>query len=109
MRRVGFEPTIPVFERAKTVHALERATTVTGTNKIQANEIWQALRQKQFTKASAAQVHWDDESRLNSISLLLSTARPELLLNVNSKCRVIPREKNFKGINEGNINLLVQH
>jgi hypothetical protein len=25
---VGFEPTIPVFERAKTVHALDRAATV---------------------------------------------------------------------------------
>jgi hypothetical protein len=25
MPRVGFEPTIPVFERAKTVHALDRA------------------------------------------------------------------------------------
>jgi hypothetical protein len=24
MPRVGFEPTIPVFEQAKTVHALER-------------------------------------------------------------------------------------
>jgi hypothetical protein len=31
MSRVGFEPTIPVFERAKTVHALERAATVIGT------------------------------------------------------------------------------
>jgi hypothetical protein len=30
MRQVGFEPTIPVFERAKTVHALNRATTVIG-------------------------------------------------------------------------------
>jgi hypothetical protein len=28
---VGFEPTIPVFERAKTVHALDRAATVTGS------------------------------------------------------------------------------
>jgi hypothetical protein len=27
---VGFEPTIPVFERAKTVHALDCAATVTG-------------------------------------------------------------------------------
>jgi hypothetical protein len=27
---VGFEPTIPVFERAKTVHALDRAVTVIG-------------------------------------------------------------------------------
>jgi hypothetical protein len=30
MPRVGFEPTIPVFERAKTVHALDRAVTVIG-------------------------------------------------------------------------------
>jgi hypothetical protein len=27
---VGFELTIPVFERAKTVHVLDRAATVTG-------------------------------------------------------------------------------
>jgi hypothetical protein len=30
MPRVGFEPTIPVFERAKTVHALDREATVFG-------------------------------------------------------------------------------
>jgi hypothetical protein len=29
---VGFEPTIPVFERAKTIHALYRAATVIGIN-----------------------------------------------------------------------------
>jgi hypothetical protein len=34
MRRVGFEPTIPVFERAKTVHALDRAATVIGCSKV---------------------------------------------------------------------------
>jgi hypothetical protein len=28
MPQVGFEPTIPVFERAKTVQALDRAATV---------------------------------------------------------------------------------
>jgi hypothetical protein len=28
MPRVGLEPTIPVFERAETVHALDRAATV---------------------------------------------------------------------------------
>jgi hypothetical protein len=28
MPRVGFEPTIPVFERAKTVDALDRAAAV---------------------------------------------------------------------------------
>jgi hypothetical protein len=30
MLLVGFEPMIPVFERAKTVHALDRAVTVIG-------------------------------------------------------------------------------
>jgi hypothetical protein len=30
MPGVGFEHTIPVFGRTKTVHALDRATTVTG-------------------------------------------------------------------------------
>jgi hypothetical protein len=32
MPRVRFEPTIPVFERAKTVHALDRAATMIGSN-----------------------------------------------------------------------------
>jgi hypothetical protein len=30
MRRVGFEPTSPEFERAKTFHAVDRAATVIG-------------------------------------------------------------------------------
>jgi hypothetical protein len=30
MSRVGFQPTIPAFERAKKVHALDRAATVIG-------------------------------------------------------------------------------
>jgi hypothetical protein len=30
MSWVGFEPTIPAFERAKTFHALDRAATVIG-------------------------------------------------------------------------------
>jgi hypothetical protein len=32
MTRVGFEPTIPVFERAKTFHALDRAATDNGSH-----------------------------------------------------------------------------
>jgi hypothetical protein len=32
MPQVRFEPTIPVFERAKTVHALDRAATVIGVS-----------------------------------------------------------------------------
>jgi hypothetical protein len=31
MPRVGFEPMIPEIQRAKAVHALDRAATVTGT------------------------------------------------------------------------------
>jgi hypothetical protein len=31
MPLAGFEPTIPVFKRAKTFHPLDRAATVTGT------------------------------------------------------------------------------
>jgi hypothetical protein len=31
MPLVGFEPTIPVFERAKTVHTLDRVATVIGS------------------------------------------------------------------------------
>jgi hypothetical protein len=34
MSLVGFEPTISVCERAKTVHALNRATTVIGQAKL---------------------------------------------------------------------------
>jgi hypothetical protein len=34
MPRVGFEPTIPAFERAKTVHASDRAATVIGNDVI---------------------------------------------------------------------------
>jgi hypothetical protein len=30
MHLVAFEPTIPVFERTKTVHAFDRAATVIG-------------------------------------------------------------------------------
>jgi hypothetical protein len=41
MPRVGFEPTIPVFERAKTVHALDRAATVIGeTESIKITRNW---------------------------------------------------------------------
>jgi hypothetical protein len=32
MPRVGFERTIPTFERSKTVHALDRAATVIGND-----------------------------------------------------------------------------
>jgi hypothetical protein len=34
MPRVGFEPTTPVLERAKTFHALDCVATVTGNGKL---------------------------------------------------------------------------
>jgi hypothetical protein len=34
MPRMGFKPTIPVFERAKMVHALDREATVMGIMKL---------------------------------------------------------------------------
>jgi hypothetical protein len=34
---VGFEPTVPASERAKTVHALDRSATVTGFLPLQVN------------------------------------------------------------------------
>jgi hypothetical protein len=39
MSRVGFEPTTPVFEQAKTVHALDRAATVVGFMAIERNKL----------------------------------------------------------------------
>jgi hypothetical protein len=40
MPRVGFEPTIPVFQRTKTLHALDSAATVIDTKEcMYVNEI----------------------------------------------------------------------
>jgi hypothetical protein len=40
MSRVGFEPRTPVFERAKTVHALDRAATVIAILKLRCNTMF---------------------------------------------------------------------
>jgi hypothetical protein len=37
MPLVGFEPTMPVFKKAKTVHALYRAATVIGEDILDSN------------------------------------------------------------------------
>jgi hypothetical protein len=39
MPRVEFEPTVPVFDRAKKVHALNRVATVFGTEIVYRDEI----------------------------------------------------------------------
>jgi hypothetical protein len=43
MPQVGFEPTIPVFERAKTVHDLDCAAIVIGGEAVY---LWQILESK---------------------------------------------------------------
>jgi hypothetical protein len=40
MSWVGLEPTIPVFERAKTVHASDRGATVTGPMPFYSSKMW---------------------------------------------------------------------
>jgi hypothetical protein len=40
MPEVGFEPTIPVFERAKTVHALNCASIVIGLHRFTLMTLW---------------------------------------------------------------------
>jgi hypothetical protein len=42
---VGFEPTIPVFERATTVHAFDRAATVIGSISVYTNKKKQTNKQ----------------------------------------------------------------
>jgi hypothetical protein len=50
MPRVEFEPTTPVLERAKTVHALDRAATVSGFTLLTKNEIYQLQRLRTNTR-----------------------------------------------------------
>jgi hypothetical protein len=40
MHRVGFEPTMPVFELAKTVHVLDRVGMVIGGEEIYLYILW---------------------------------------------------------------------
>jgi hypothetical protein len=39
MPQVGFEPTIPEFERVKAVHALDHAATVIGTSQLPGSKV----------------------------------------------------------------------
>jgi hypothetical protein len=43
MRGVRFEPTIPVFERAKTVHALDGAATVIGSLHVRSSYVFHLI------------------------------------------------------------------
>jgi hypothetical protein len=49
MPLVVFEPTILAFERAKTVHALDRAATVISRKYAQANKLARDMKQRSAT------------------------------------------------------------
>jgi hypothetical protein len=59
MPRVGFKPTIQVFERAKMVHTLDRATTVIG-----AKSVWVYINIKFLNKHSihVAYTHYEERT-----------------------------------------------
>jgi hypothetical protein len=82
MPQVGFELTIPVFERSKTVHTLDRAATVIGTL------LFHTLQNPVKTT-----------KKVNSVTLFrkrtILTARPPLVSEVSANfcgdrgCRVV--------------------
>jgi hypothetical protein len=51
---VGFEPTIPTSERAKTVHALEYSTNVTGQLYLTCAKIFQMFSSSSFEVGQCA-------------------------------------------------------
>jgi hypothetical protein len=67
---VGFEPTIPAFERAKTVHALDSAATVIGTTSALDAGKWPAPHSPSFTRMERCTSH------LPSRCYLLCQANP---------------------------------
>jgi hypothetical protein len=51
MPRVGFEPTIPMFERSKTVHALDREATAIGSHFLHYNNIHEIKEQAVLSRS----------------------------------------------------------
>jgi hypothetical protein len=61
MPPVEFEPTIPVFKRAKTVHALERPATVIGCETLGKPNVIEWNRDKTVMKnIIILSVEWDE-------------------------------------------------
>jgi hypothetical protein len=50
MIQVGFEPTIPVFERAKTVHALDHEATVISNKAVYTAMVYAVINVVLFLK-----------------------------------------------------------
>jgi hypothetical protein len=55
MHQVGFEPPIPVFEREKRVHSLDRAATVIGPCIIMLRVMWEESVSRSVPLASGKQ------------------------------------------------------
>jgi hypothetical protein len=75
MPRVGFEPTIPVFEGVKTVHALDRAATMIGCFCIYVNKTIKIIKKYQengeivFTKCQTASQQESGDKEFSSCFL----------------------------------------
>jgi hypothetical protein len=71
MSQVEFEPTIPVFELVKTVHALERSATVIGSTYTRnCNSVGEIITELPLTKLVNA--YWI----INNICTLLPSVTP---------------------------------
>jgi hypothetical protein len=79
MTQVGFEPTIPLLERVKTVHALDGAVTVIGNGQITIKGKWPLQVQKAC--------FWFPE--IKSGRLPPPPSEPQMLLNAISTRRDI--------------------
>jgi hypothetical protein len=75
MPEVGFEHTIPVLERAKTIHALDRAATVIGKC-----TLYEHLIKSKCLSASACPIYLTGRLAMNLNNMATATA--------NAKCSI---------------------
>jgi hypothetical protein len=74
---VGFEPTIPEFERAKTFHALDRAATVIGTKESRRHNFFPELLVPDYCYF----VLVVEVTQLSTYAVLTSSSEPHLSLS----------------------------
>jgi hypothetical protein len=86
MPRVRLEPTIPVFERAKTFRALDRAATVIDTVIFWGDQIWR----DEIDGAKST------HKRDNAYKILV--AKPDLLGNLGVEWQILQRILKKQGV-----------
>jgi hypothetical protein len=84
MLQVGFEPMIPVFKQAKTVHALDRAATV-----VKAFIKLKFLKRKWFTKQLNPQYSYILDNLL--LFAVCFFARPAYFRTLKMNAYVLPK------------------